>query len=128
MKKFVWNCISAVLALTVFALGVEYALEQSDAQDKAHFDAEVSRIEAKAKTQAMLDTMASQVLFYGLGGKLVICPLGVEVDSKLVGTKAIGMVEYNRLSLSFVDGTSFTTYIVDGVGDIMQKRFIVYIQ
>ena len=128
MKKFVFDVALGLLALAVFAMGVEYALEQSDAQDKAHFEAQIQRMEKDQKTQALLSTSDSQVLFYGLGGKLIVSPIGVEIDEAYLGTKAIGSVEFNRLTLSFNDGTSLTTYIMDGVADAMETRFVVYVQ
>ena len=128
MKKHIGNCITALLVLSIFAFGVDFAMGKMEEMDKAHFEAEISRLESKAKTQAMLSTTDSQILFYGLGQKLIISPIGIEVSENLVGTKALGSVEYNRLSLSFADGSSVTTYIVDNVGDSMEQRFIVYIQ
>lgn len=127
MKKFVFDVALGLLALAVFAMGVEYALEQTEAVDRTAFDRSVQRLEKDCKTQAILDTSASQILFYGLDGKLVISPIGVEIDNALIGTKAMGSVEYNRLNLSFADGSSVTTYVVDGLQDIMEVRFPVYI-
>ena len=127
MKKLFWKFIGFIALVLVLILFLEFAFAAQDEVDRLEFQETIKKLEASYKTYAVLQLSAGQVVFVGEHSVHTVA-FATDVSDAYIGRIALGSVTENRFSVAFEDGNRYTVYITDGVDQVMEIRFPVFVE